>query len=236
MLALDVILAGRRALLVVAVDAEANALRRGFGLAEASHAAWSCVELTDRLDLVVTGVGKSNAAGATARTLAPIRHAAVLNVGIAGALPREGAEPLALASLVAATQSTLADEGMLAPTGFQSLAQMGFAPMPASGADGMSVAAHAPLLEALGPLVNATDPVATVSTCSANDALARDVALRTGALAEAMEGAAVGTVALALHVPFLEIRAISNTTGDRDRQTWNIRAALDALARLAATL
>lgn len=233
--ALDAILAGRRALLVVAVDAEANAIRRGLGLAEASHALWSRIELTDRLDLVVTGVGKSNAAGATGRSLDPIRHACAINLGVAGALPQGDADTLPLASTIAATRSTLADEGMLTPSGFQSLAQMGFAPI-ANPHDGMSVHAHPPLVDALAPLVDATGPVATVSTCAASDALARDVASRTGALAEAMEGAAAGTVALALGVPFLELRAISNTTGDRDRQTWNIRAAFDSLARLASSL
>lgn len=235
---LDAILAGRRALLAVAVDAEANALRRGLGFSDASHALWSRIELTDRFDLVVTGVGKSNAAGATARALDPIRHACMINLGIAGALPRENADPLALGSTIAATRSALADEGMLTPTGFQSLAQMGFAPIPnaASANEGMSVPAHAPLLNALTPWIDATGPIATVSTCSASDALARDVAQRTGALAEAMEGAAVGTVALALTVPFLELRAISNTTGDRDRQRWNIRAAFDALSRVASAL
>jgi futalosine hydrolase len=236
--ALDAILAGRRALLVVAVDAEANAIRRGLGLPDHPHAPWSRTEINECFDLVVTGVGKSNAAGGTARTLDPIRHAAVLNLGIAGALPRESAPPLPIGSTIAATRSILADEGMLAPSGFASLAQMGFAPIASAehGSDGMSVTVHGPLLDALAPLVDATGPIATVSTCSANDGLAHDTAQRTGALAEAMEGAAVGTVALALGVPFLELRAISNTTGDRERQEWNIRAAFDALSRVASML
>lgn len=238
MSALDTILSGRRALLVVAVDAEAHAIRRGLGLPEQAHTPWSLVELNERFDLVVTGVGKSNAAGATARTLDAIRHAAILNLGIAGALPREGAESLPLGSTIAATRSSLADEGMLAPSGFLSLAQMGFAPIAQreTGNDGMSVPAHAPLLDTLTRIVDVTGPIATVSTCSANDGLARDVAHRTGALAEAMEGAAVGTVALALGVPFLELRAISNTPGDRDRQAWSVRGAFDALSRVASAL
>lgn len=222
-----------RALLVVAVDAEANALRRALALPEATHAPWRPVELTDRLDLVVCGVGKSNAAGAAARALTPDRHGCVLSLGIAGALPAD--RTLAPGDLILATRSVLADEGMLTPAGFQSLAQMGFPPLPDSP-DGMSVEADPRLLGTLAPLVNVAAPVATVSVCSANDALAHDVARRTGALAEAMEGAAIGTVARALALPFAEVRAISNTTGDRDRQRWDIRAALGALERLASSL
>lgn len=233
---LDATLAGRRALLVVAVEAEASALRRGLGLPDLASPPWFRAELTERLDLVVSGVGKANAAGATARALDPVRHACAINLGVAGSLPRNGAPPLAIGALVAATRSVFADEGMAAPDGFRSLAQMGFAPLPGAAPDGMGVDAHRPLLDAVAPLADAAGPIATVSTCAANDALARDVAARTGALAEAMEGAAVATVARALGAPFLELRAISNTTGDRDRQSWNIRAAFDALARLAPAL
>ena len=44
-----------------------------------------------------------------------------------------------------------------------------------------------------------------------------------------MEGAAVVHAARRLDVPAIEVRAISNTTGDRDRQQWDIAAALTAL-------
>ncbi|MGP1310739.1 MAG: futalosine hydrolase [Phycisphaerales bacterium] len=231
--AFDTILAGRRALVVVAVDAEANAFRRGLKVVEATHPRWTRTDLADRFDLVVSGVGKSNAAGATARALDPERHACALNLGIAGALPAPS--PLEIGRIVLATRSVLADEGMAAPDGFRSLAQMNFPPLPGPG-DGMGVDADARLLAALTPHAHASAPIATVSTCSANDALARDIVVRTGAAAEAMEGAAVATAAHVLGVPFLEARAISNTTGDRADQRWDIRSALDALAAFASAL
>ena len=37
-------------------------------------------------------------------------------------------------------------------------------------------------------------------------------------------------------VPFGEVRAISNPVGPRDRAAWQIGPALDALARVGATL
>jgi futalosine hydrolase len=54
---------------------------------------------------------------------------------------------------------------------------------------------------------------------------------RTGAVAEAMEGAAVVHAALRAGVPGLEVRAISNTTGDRPTQRWDMPAAFAALGR-----
>jgi futalosine hydrolase len=72
-------------------------------------------------------------------------------------------------------------------------------------------------------------PIATVATCSGTDEAAESIPRRTGALAEAMEGAAVVHAARRLGTPALEIRAISNTTGDRAEQVWDLDRALSAL-------
>jgi futalosine hydrolase len=49
------------------------------------------------------------------------------------------------------------------------------------------------------------------------------------AAAEAMEGFGVAEAAAAHSVPVLEIRAVSNVVGPRDRATWRIGQALDSL-------
>ena len=76
-----------------------------------------------------------------------------------------------------------------------------------------------------------TGPIATVATCSGTDAAAESVARRTGAVAEAMEGAAVVHAARRLGVPAIELRVISNTTGDREDQEWDLAGALVVLGR-----
>ena len=92
------------------------------------------------------------------------------------------------------------------------------------------------LLERLGPLF-AEGPIATVATCSGTDEAAAEVARRTGAVAEAMEGAAVVHAARRLGVPAIELRAVSNTTGRRDRQVWDLPTAMTALGEgVAAAL
>ena len=72
-------------------------------------------------------------------------------------------------------------------------------------------------------------PIATVATCSGSDEAAREVVQRTGAVAEAMEGAAVVHAAHRLGVGPIELRTISNTTGDRQQQVWRLDDALAAL-------
>ena len=75
-------------------------------------------------------------------------------------------------------------------------------------------------------------PIATVATCSGTDEFANQVTERTGAIAEAMEGAAVMHVANLMNTPAIEIRVISNTTGNRDEQEWNLQLALQKVSEV----
>ena len=85
--------------------------------------------------------------------------------------------------------------------------------------------------------------VATVSTCSGTGEGAEAARIRTGAIAEAMEGAAVGQAVARLsdlqprcEAGFAELRVISNTTGDRSSQRWDLKGALAVLSDLVAEL
>jgi futalosine hydrolase len=187
---------------------------------------WRAVPILPGIDALLTGVGKSNAAGSVARALDLTRHRGVLNLGIAGALPGSGLE---CTQPIAATISTLADEGVQTPTHYQTCADLGFPQFDATD----SAQGHTLWTERCAQAGLALGVIATVSTCSGTDELASAVARRTGARAEAMEGAAAGLAAFRLGVPFLEVRVISNTTGDRDRQVWNLPEALVALERTA---
>jgi futalosine hydrolase len=216
-------------LLVVAAPAEAKAVAQGLGTAAPPDEPWRAIEGCEGLDLMMTGIGKANAAAGVAIALGSRTYGAVLNLGIAGALPV--ATPLALGESIAATRSIYADEGLELPDGsFVGCASMGF---PLGPFDDWGVRASSQLLDRLAALTDTTAPVATVSTCSGTDALARKVVARTWAVAEAMEGAAAGQVAACMGVPFLEMRVISNTTGDRERQAWAIGGALQKLSILA---
>jgi futalosine hydrolase len=211
--------------------------------------------------LVVSGVGKVNAASAVVHAVALARAGegtrraassgggggggggespgpivAVLNVGIAGALA--GANPLALGDAVCASACIYADEGVRTPDGFTDLGAMGF-PAGAWGRAGAD-ASRVPVDEAgvalFARVCTHTGPIATVSTCSGTDELAREIAGRTGSLAEAMEGAAAAHAAFVLGLPFVELRVISNTTGDRARQRWDLARAMRGLEALGASL
>ena len=229
----------RRGLIITAAPAETSAVLTAVGIAPTD----ACVDwhehiLSPRWSLVQSGVGKVNAALCAARLVDPARHALVLNVGVCGSLPAQ--RPAALLDLILADRSVYADEGIAIPDGYIDIAAAGFGPggappaFPGVGLDTdeqlRDALAHALTAARLFPLIG---PIATVSTCSGSDPLAHAIAARTGASAEAMEGAAIAHALARLHpgtIRFAELRVVSNTTGDRARQQWNLKGALAVLS------
>lgn len=181
--------------------------------------------------VIVAGVGRVNAAVATTLALERGEYDRVVSVGFAGALPGSGLKP---GAIVVADRAVYVEEGMLGPEGFQDLAALGF-PL-ASFFEGNSVVCDPSLWEGLGVERAVRGPIATVATCSGTDAGAAEVVARSGAIAEAMEGAAVVHAGRLLGVRGGEIRAISNQTGNRERQGWDVGAAVEALGLIAVAL
>ncbi|MDX2146515.1 MAG: futalosine hydrolase [Planctomycetota bacterium] len=222
-----------RLLICVATDLEAKPVFAGwqvqFSPSSLAHA-WRASRLDDQTDLVVTGVGKANAAGGLAN-LAP-DYAIAINLGIAGALPGSG---LNLGDVVAATACWSADEGVRTPENFLTLESLGFPLGDFSG----PTPVDSSLLERLTTIVSRVGPIASVSTCSGTDELASAVANRfpdAPPIAEDMESAALAQTAVRLGIHFGAVRVISNTTGDRSGQRWDIPRALARLSEVAAKI
>ncbi len=195
-----------RLLIVTSVQAEAEAIGS-----------------IDDARLVVSGIGRTNAAAAT--TEAIIRDGPfglVVCAGVAGVLPEGG---LSIAETVVATACVYFEEGVMTPGGFENIAAMGFA---LGDFEGNVVPVDTEALSRLGDHFR-RGPIATIATCSGSDEAAREVVQRTGAVAEAMEGAAVVHAAHRLGIGALELRTISNTTGNRPQQVWRLDDALAAL-------
>ncbi|UUU33028.1 futalosine hydrolase [Streptomyces sp. CA-210063] len=175
-------------------------------------------------DLLAAGVGPALAAASTAAALTAAAldgrpYALVVSTGIAGGFQPEAP----VGSLVLADEITAADLGAETPDGFVPVTELGFG----------TVTHHPPraLVHAVATATGArTGTVLTVSTVTGS--ADRATALRARhprALAEAMEGFGVAEAAAAHTVPVLELRAVSNPVGPRDRAAWRIGDALTAL-------
>ncbi len=193
----------RRILIVTAVQQEADAI----GLPEDTH-------------VVAGGIGRTNAAVATTTAMhAECPFELVISAGVAGSLPNSG---LSVGDVVVADSCVYVEEGLVTPDGFQDMAAMGFC---LGDFEGNCVPVDATLLNRLRG-IGVAGSIATVATCSGTDEQAQLVADRTSCVCEAMEGASVVHAACIAGLPGIEIRAISNTTGNRDSQQWDLDLAL----------
>lgn len=171
------------------------------------------------VDVIAVGVGPALAAAATATALAGTSYGLVVSAGIAG-----GFAPRApVGSLVVADEITAADLGAETAEGFVPVTELGF-----------GAVTHRPPQALVRDAVAATGAragaVLTVSTVTGTaDRAAALLERHPTALAEAMEGFGVAEAAALHGVPVLEVRAVSNPVGPRDRAAWRIPDALAAL-------
>lgn len=178
------------------------------------------------------GVGKAEAAATIAAALAELRPRWVLLFGVCGAYP-EGHVPgagLEVGRLCVVGEEWLADEGVATAGGFVSTAALGLASVGPFAADAARTAAVARVLAA--PIVRG----ATVSTCSGTDATSQAAAARTGAAVESMEGAAVAVACRRAGVPWVQVRCVSNRTGERSRGGWDLPRAVAIVQAAVRTL
>ncbi|MEV0916192.1 futalosine hydrolase [Streptomyces sp. NPDC049967] len=227
--------AGPRVLLVTAVDAERDAMATAFGAtAPAPVADRTLHRVTGgrlRVDLLAAGVGPAAAAAATASaltaaTLGGAGYDLVVSAGIGGGFQPEAP----LGSLVVASAIVAADLGADTADGFVPATELGFGTVEYRP----DAALVARVAEATGARTGAVLTVSTVTGTAARSAALR--ARNPDALAEAMEGFGVAEAAVAAGCPVVELRAVSNAVGPRDRAQWRVGEALAALAAASGRL
>ncbi|MGW4083621.1 futalosine hydrolase [Streptomyces sp. NPDC004822] len=197
--------------MATAVPAERDAVAPALGLPD--------------VEVIAAGVGPALAAASTATALTTAAldgrpFALVVSAGIAG-----GFAPYApVGSLVVADEITAADLGAETPDGFLPVTELGF-----------GTVTHRPPETLVRAVASATGarPGAVLTVSTVTGTATRAARLRERhptALAEAMEGFGVAEAAAAHGTPVLELRAVSNPVGPRDRAAWRIGDALAALA------
>jgi futalosine hydrolase len=198
-----------------------------------------------RCVVVVSGYDKANVAHALTCLLQLHRPRLVLQFGIAGAF---GGQGLRLRDLVVATKEIYGDTGSSSPAGWLSTEAFG---LPLAQVGGAAYWNEFPLDETLvgraslllsendwgedAPVV-ASGPALTLSQVTGRREPAAELQSRWQALSESMEGAAAAHVCALYSVPFLEVRAISNLVGDRDRAEWDLPGAAARAAEAARVL
>lgn len=211
-----------RVLIMTAVEAEREAVQRGLNDAPG-------------FEVRLAGVGPIAAAANTAAILATASEGAAYDLVISAGIGGGFAEVAEIGSVVIATDIIAADLGAESPEGFLSLDKLGFGSSQIK-ADAVLSGRLTEAAAAAGIRV-CSGPVLTLSTVTGSAPTAHSLSLRIpGAAAEAMEGYGVALAAQHLQLPVLEIRAISNPVGPRQRELWRISDALSALERACSLL
>lgn len=174
------------------------------------------------IHIVVSGVGMMNTAFALARDFAQHEYDAAIQAGIAGAFDKE----IALGSIVGVLSEQYGDLGAEDNGSFIDIMELGFIEKN-----------RFPFIE--GKLTNPNPyPIGTdlrmvrsmsINTVSgqADTIAAREK--RNACSIENMEGIAFHYACLQFQIPFLQVRAISNYVTPRDKNTWQIKSAIDNL-------
>jgi futalosine hydrolase len=194
-------------LVVTSVAAEKNAFQQGFGN-------------LPNVDIEITGVGPFSATLGTTKLLVENKYDFVLCIGIAGGFQQHAP----IGTVVLSDRVIAADLGAQSAEGYLSLEdlQLGSSQFVTTSqyADQFTTC----LQRELSNTVKGT--ILTLSTVTGTKKTMEDLTIRyPDAVAEAMEGFGVASAAHSFDVPFLEIRAISNHIGPRDKSKWNLQEA-----------
>jgi futalosine hydrolase len=178
--------------------------------------------------VTIGGVGPIQSAIQTVKALTQKEYDLVICMGIGGGFSHK----TRMGDLVIADRIICGDLGAETERGFLPLDQMGFGSTQIecdfNTTDLLCKALQQSYFSVhLGPII-------TVSTATGTEeSTAKLVTRMPHALCEAMEGFGVASAARSYNIPFVEIRAISNVVGLRDKSSWRIDEALSSLTKAA---
>jgi futalosine hydrolase len=167
-------------------------------------------------------VGLLACAFALTQEVALHRPDVIVQAGVAGTLLPE----YPLASVVAVQSECVGDMGVKEGDRFLSLFDLKLLRPDTLPWQGGKLVNESRLLQTFGlPVVDGVT-VNEISTSEERIQYYRD---HLNAQVESMEGAALHYVALSEKIPFLQIRSLSNFTGERDKTKWQMKEAISNL-------
>ncbi|TAN41261.1 MAG: futalosine hydrolase [Nitrospirae bacterium] len=159
--------------------------------------------------ICICGIGKANAAHATALLIERFRPDRIFNIGVGGAFPSSG---LSVGDIVVADKEIYGDEGLNGEDNFYTMDSLDL-PLLSSDKDYFN---EFPMFvpDALQDFKD-RGAFLTVSACTGTVERGMELEQRFNTVCENMEGAAVAQVCIASGIPVCEIRGISNVIENR---------------------
>lgn len=168
-------------------------------------------------DILITGVGLHHAMYELTNQLHGHRYDLVIQAGVAGAFESSG---LKMGDVVAVKQDAFGDAGSFEKEQFHSLQTLGLTADKEWLVNENSVQKKLKI-----PQVKAI----TINTLTDYMPYVAALEQKWQADIESMEGAALHFVCSKKNVPYLQLRAISNFVGERDKSKWLLATAINNL-------
>lgn len=169
----------------------------------------------------ITGVGIANSLFQLTTLLSIQRYDLVIQAGIAGCFSQEDIE-----KVVVIGKDVFGDIGALENGKLKTLAELNLQNanlFPYE--DSWLINKGVPRFASKYPMFTGV----TVSTLSDDREYAKLLKEKYEAQAESMEGACLHFVALQKKIPFVQLRALSNVVGDRDKKNWKMKNCIEKL-------
>ncbi|UCG77397.1 MAG: futalosine hydrolase [Nitrospirota bacterium] len=177
------------------------------------------------VSLMISGIGKVNAAHASTVLIDRFKPSRMINFGIGGGYKGSG---LKIGDVAVSEMEIYADEGIMSSKGFSGIEKIGI-PLVSTKKERLfnRFPADKSLLKKAVAIkgISGKGRFLTVSSVSGDSKRAAQLRRMFGGICENMEGAAVFHVARIHGIAPLAIRGISNVAGDRDKRKWNIKEA-----------
>ena len=173
------------------------------------------------VELLLTGVGALETAYSLARAVFQNKPQLIIQAGIGGSFDNNAR----LGEVVAVKKDTVADLGVMENGRFHSVFSMGLTNPDEFPFEKGWLVNRSPILEQI-KLRKVTSITVNEITTSGDRISHYHL---SGAETESMEGAAMHFVALKENIPFIQLRALSNYMGERDKSKWELQLAITEL-------
>jgi len=183
--------------------------------------------LKKKLDFLVTGVGTTATAYHLVKMLFEEEFDFAVNVGLAGSFKKE----ISIGEVVHVISDCFADLGAENGNNFLTLAEMGLQKKNQFPFRNQKLFNAPPKKEPALKQLKQVNAI-TVNTVHGNETGRKSAVKKFNPDIETMEGAAFFYVCKLEKIPCIQLRAISNTVGVRDKRRWNIPLALKNLTQV----
>jgi futalosine hydrolase len=176
------------------------------------------------IDVVITGIGLVAATYALAKQVGAKRPDLVIQAGIAGSFDKA----ISRGTVVAISKEAIGDLGVMEAGSLKSLFDLGFIkPNQPPFTRGWLINKSTVLKKSSLQKVSAIS-INEVTTSRKRIELYKQL---LSPMIESMEGAALHYVCLREGIEFIQLRAVSNYVGERDKKKWDFKTSIENLSK-----